>query len=62
MSATFMRVKGGGWINAAHVREITEDAVAVIPTNEPGCDVIRKLEDDWGDGNNVVELKDDRYV
>lgn len=55
MSATFMRVKGGGWINAAHVREISENEVAAMPQPEGG-DRYAQLEENWNHPDNIIEL------
>ena len=62
MSATFLHVKGGGWVNAAHIRHISEQDVALVPTTNPNNDHFFQLEEDWANPKYIIELTEDRPV
>ncbi len=62
MSATFLHVKGGGWVNAAHIRHISEQDVATVPTANPNNDHFFQLEEDWANPEYIIEVTEDRPV
>jgi len=55
MSATFMAVGSGGWVNAAHVVLISDTGVAVV-NNPDGGSLHLKLEVDWENAENILEI------
>lgn len=56
MSATFLHVKGGGWVNAAHIRHISEQDVATVPTANPNNDYFFQLEEEWAHSRYIIEV------
>lgn len=56
MDATFMRRADGGWINAAHVREINEQGVAIIPLGNSVMELKYPLCEDWSNPDNLITL------
>ena len=56
MSATFLRLKVGGFVNAAHVQLITDEDVAIVFDPSTGEDLSLELFPNWNSPVNVINV------
>ena len=58
MSATFLRLKVGGFVNAAHVQLITDEDVAIVFDPATEGDLSLELFPNWTSSANVINVGD----